>query len=341
MTTYTTRRALMQRIAATAAVTAAPIQLAFGQNAEFAYKYAHNMPPTHAVNIRLTEAAKALKEETGGRVDLQIFPANQLGSDTDTLGQLRAGGVEFFNLSGLILATLIPTVSISAIGFAFNDYDAVWKAMDGDLGAYIRSQIAKVGLVGLEKPFDNGFRQMTSSTKPIQSPADLQGFKMRVPVSPMSTSLFKSFGAAPAAINVVELYTALQTGLVDGQENPLAIIQSFKFNEVQKYCSITNHMWDGFWCLANRRAWEKLPENLRTVVAKHINGAAVQERADLQAHNDALQKELEATGMQFNTTKADDFRQVLGKSGFYAEWKKKMGNEGWAALEKATGATFA
>jgi len=340
MTHYTTRRALIQRMAATAAITAAPIQLAFGQNAEFAYKYAHNLPPTHAVNLRLNEAAKAIKEATGGRVDIQVFPANQLGSDTDTLSQLRSGGVEFFNLSGLILATLIPTVSISAIGFAFSDYDAVWKAMDGDLGAYIRSQIAKVGLVGLEKPFDNGFRQMTSSTKPIQSPADLHGFKMRVPVSPMSTSLFKSFGAAPVAINVVELYTALQTGIADGQENPLLLIQNFKFNEVQKYCSLTNHMWDGFWCLANRRAWERLPEDLRGIVAQHINGAAVQERADIAAQNDALQKSLEATGMIFNTTNAADFRQVLGKSGFYAEWKKKMGDEGWSVLERATGAAL-
>jgi len=338
--THTTRRALIQRIAATAAVTAAPIQLAFGQSAEFTYKYANNLPPTHAVNLRLQEAAKAIKEETSGRMELQIFPASQLGSDTDTLSQLRSGGVEFFNLSGLILATLIPTVSISAIGFAFKDYDAVWKAMDGDLGAYIRSQIAKVGLVGLDKPFDNGFRQMTSSTKAIRSPADLQGFKMRVPVSPMSTSLFKSFGAAPVAINVVELYTALQTGIADGQENPLNLIQLFKFHEVQKYCSITNHMWDGFWCLANRRAWEKLPENIRGIVARHINAAAVKERADLVVNNDALQKELEAAGMTFNTTQADDFRQILGKSGFYAEWKKKMGEEGWSVLERSVGSTL-
>jgi len=340
MTHTTTRRALIQRIAATAAATAAPMQLAFGQSAEFTYKYANNLPPTHAVNLRLQEAAKAIKEATGGRMELQIFPASQLGSDTDTLSQLRSGGVEFFNLSGLILATLIPTVSISAIGFAFKDYDAVWKAMDGDLGAYIRSQIAKVGLVGLEKPFDNGFRQMTSSTKAIRSPADLQGFKMRVPVSPMSTSLFKSFGAAPVAINVVELYTALQTGIADGQENPLNLIQLFKFHEVQKYCSITNHMWDGFWCLANRRAWERLPENIRGIAAQHINAAAVKERADLVVNNDALQKELEAAGMTFNTTQADDFRQILGKSGFYAEWKKKMGDEGWSVLEKSVGSTL-
>jgi len=337
MIRYTTRRTLIQRMAATAAVTAAPIFPVFGQNAEFTYKYANNMQPIHPVNVRLPEAAKAIREETGGRFELQIFPANQLGSDTDTLSQLRSGGVELFNLSGLILATLIPQVSISAIGFAFKDYDAVWKAIDGALGAYIRSQMTKVGLIGLDNPFDNGFRQMTSSTKPIRTPDDLKGFKMRVPVSPMSTSLFKSLGASPVAINAVEMYTALQTGIADGQENAIPGIQTFKLQEVQKYCSITNHMWDGFWCLANRRAWEKLPENIRAIVAKHINAAAKQERADLVAQNDAQRKDLENAGMVFNTTNADDFRRVLQSSGFYAEWKKKMGNEGWKALENAAG----
>jgi len=334
---FVSRRTLIKKIGAGAALGAAPMVPTFGQSAEFSYKYAHNLQPTHPVNIRLTQAAQAIREETAGRVNLQIFPANQLGSDTDTLSQLRAGGVEFFNLSGLILATLIPQVSISALGFIFSDYDAVWKAMDGELGAYIRSQIAKVGLVGLERPFDNGFRQMTSSTRPIRSPQDLQGFKMRVPISPLSTSLFRSFGAAPVGINVVELYTALQTGIADGQENPLFLIQNFKFNEVQKYCSLTNHMWDGFWCLANRRAWERLPANVREVVGKHINQAAVNERADLLAQGGTLQKELEASGMVFNTTQADDFRKVLNTSGFYAEWKEKMGPEGWAALESSTG----
>ena len=94
---------------------------------------------------------------------MQIFPNNQLGSDTDMLSQVRSGGVEFFTLSPLILSTLVPTASISGIGFAFPNYDAVWKAMDGDLGAYVRGQIGKANLVVMDKIWDNGFRQMTSS----------------------------------------------------------------------------------------------------------------------------------------------------------------------------------
>ena len=128
------------------------------------------------------------------------------------------------------------------MGFAFNDYPSVWKAMDGDLGAYIRGQIAKANIVAMDKIWDNGFRQITSSTKPIAAPADLKGFKIRVPVSPLWTSMFKALDASPASINFAEVYSALQTKIVDGQENPLAIISTAKLFEVQKYCSLTNHM---------------------------------------------------------------------------------------------------
>ena len=270
------RRTLLKASAASAVLggIGAPL-VARAQTAEFTYKYANNLPDGHPMNARAKEMAAAIKAETNGRFDLQIFPNNQLGSDTDMLSQIRSGGVEFFTLSGLILATLVPAASISGIGFAFPDYDTVWKAMDGDLGAHIRGEITKANLVVMDKIWDNGFRQTTSSTKPINGPDDLKGFKIRVPVSPLWTSMFKAFDAAPASINFSEVYSALQTKIVEGQENPLAIISTAKLYEVQKFCSLTNHMWDGFWFLANRRAWEKLPEDVRTIVAKNINAAGV------------------------------------------------------------------
>jgi tripartite ATP-independent transporter DctP family solute receptor len=307
------------------------------QSAEFTYKYANNLPVTHPMNVRAREMAEAIKAETGGKVEIQIFPSNQLGSDTDMLSQLRSGGIEFFTLSGLILSTLVPAASINGVGFAFPDYDSVWRAMDGELGAYVRAQIAKANLVAMDKIWDNGFRQTTSSTKPINTPEDFKGFKIRVPVSPLWTSMFKALDSAPASINFAEVYTALQTKTVDGQENPLAIISTAKLFEVQKYCSLTNHMWDGFWFLANRRAWERLPENLRTVVAKHVNEAGMKERADVAQLNASLQKELADKGMVFNQPKIDAFRDKLRQAGFYAEWKGKYGDEAWALLEKSTG----
>ncbi|MCB5176471.1 TRAP transporter substrate-binding protein [Microvirga lenta] len=310
------------------------------QAAEYTYKYANNLPVTHPMNLRAKEAADKIKQETGGRVEIQIFPNNQLGSDTDMLSQVRSGGVEFFTLSPLILSTLVPNASLSGIGFAFPNYDAVWRAMDGELGAYVRGQIAKANLVVMDKIWDNGFRQITSSNKPIQTPDDLKGFKIRVPVSPLWTSMFTAFGSAPASINFAEVYTALQTKVVDGQENPLAIISTAKLYEVQKYCSVTNHMWDGFWFLANRRAWERLPEDLRAVVAKHMNAAAVAERADVAKLNASLKDELVSKGMVFNEPEAGPFREALRSAGFYAEWKKKYGDEAWAILEKSVGGSL-
>jgi tripartite ATP-independent transporter DctP family solute receptor len=332
------RRGLLKASAASAVLggIGAPF-VARAQQAEFTYKYANNLPDAHPMNVHAKEMAAAIKSETNGRFDLQIFPNNQLGADTDMLSQIRSGGIEFFTLSGLILSTLVPAASINGIGFAFPDYDTVWKAMDGELGAYVRGEISKANLVVMDKIWDNGFRETTSSSKPINGPDDLKGFKIRVPVSPLWTSMFKAFDAAPASINFSEVYSALQTRIVEGQENPLAIISTAKLYEVQKYCSLTNHMWDGFWFLANRRAWEKLPEDVRGIVAKNINAAAVNERADVAKLNAGLREELAGKGLVFNQPNTGPFRDKLRAAGFYSEWKGKYGDQAWELLERAAG----
>ncbi|MFG1351834.1 TRAP transporter substrate-binding protein [Xanthobacter autotrophicus] len=311
--------------------------VARAQDAEFSYKYANNLPVTHPMNVRAGEMVEKIKAETRGRVEIKVFPSSQLGGDTDMLSQLRSGGIEFFTLSPLILSTLIPNASVSGLGFAFPDYATVWKAMDGDLGAYVRGQISKAGIIAMDKIWDNGFRQITTSTRPIDTAADLKGLKIRVPVSPLWTSMFRAFDSAPASLNFAEVYTALQTRTVDAQENPLAIIATAKLYEVQKYCSITNHMWDGFWFLANRRAFERLPDDLRAIVAKNINAAGLNEREDVLALNTTLRKELSEKGLTFNEPKVDSFREQLRKAGFYAEWKGKFGDEAWSILETYTG----
>ncbi|RED42473.1 tripartite ATP-independent transporter DctP family solute receptor [Rhodopseudomonas thermotolerans] len=332
------RRSLLKASAAAAAIggIGAP-WVARAAEAEFKYKYANNLPDTHPLNVRAREMAAAIKAETDGKVQIDVFPNNQLGSDTDMLSQIRAGGVEFFTLSGLILSTLVPAASINGIGFAFPDYETVWKAMDGELGAHVRGEIQKAGLMVMDKIWDNGFRQTTSSTKPINGPDDFKGFKIRVPVSPLWTSMFKAFDAAPASINFSEVYSALQTKVVEGQENPLALISTAKLYEVQKYCSLTNHMWDGFWFLANRRAWEKLPPDVRAIVAKNINAAAVKEREDTAKLNATVKEELTAKGLIFNQPTVMPFRDKLRSAGFYAEWKGKYGDQAWSLLEKSVG----
>ena len=139
-----------------------------------------------------------------------------------------------------------------------------------------------------------------------------------MPVSPLWTSLFQAFGSAPTSINFSEVYSALQTKVVDGQENPLAIISTAKLYEVQKYCSLTNHMWDGFWMLANRRAWAALPKDAQEIVAKNWNAAALLERADVAKLNAGLRDDLAKQGMTFNAPETAPFREALKKAGFYA-----------------------
>jgi len=308
-------------------------------NAEpIVYKYANNLPATHPMNIRAMEMAENIKKESGGRLELRVFPNNQLGSDTDMLSQIRSGAIQFFTLSPGILSTLVPNAFINGVGFAFKDYDTVWAAMDGDLGNYVRGEIAKTGtLFAFEKIWDNGFRFTTTSSRPIKTPEDYKGLKIRVPVSPLWTSMFKAFGAAPASINFAEVYSSLQTKTVEAQENPLAIISTAKLYEVQKYCSQTNHMWDGFWFLGNKKAWDKLPKDLQDILTKNINAAGEKQRADVRKLNDTLEKELQAKGLVFNKVETESFRAALRKAGFYDEWHKKFGEQAWNILEKYTG----
>jgi tripartite ATP-independent transporter DctP family solute receptor len=335
MTLRTTRRSLL--LAGTAATATIGMPWIAKGAAEFQLKYANNSPTAHPLNVRAVEAMDRIKQETNGRVEIGIFPNNQLGSDTDMLSQLRSGAIEFFTLSGLILSTLVPVASINGIGFIWENYDKVWPAMDGALGAHIRAQIAKAGLHAMERQWDNGYRQMTSSVRPIKGPEDLKGFKIRVPPSPLWTSMFKAFDASPMSINFSEVYSALQTKVAEGQENPLSIIYFAKLYEVQKYLSETNHMWDGFWFLANAKAWNALPADLRDIIAKNLNKSAIDQRADIFKQNETFKADLTSKGMEFSKVDPKPFRAKLQASGFYKEWKGKYGEQAWSELEKFTG----
>jgi TRAP-type transport system periplasmic protein len=334
------RRSLLAA-AGLGAVASPFIRLNSARAAEFSYKYAGNVNDDHPLTRNVAAAADKIRERTAGRVEIQIFPNSQLGSEMDMLTQVRTGAVEFYTISGLVLASLVPVASINGIGFAFPDYADVWKAMDGQLGQHVRKAIDKFDLVTFERIWNGGYRQITSSIKPIHTPVDLQGFKIRVPVSPLWTSMFKAFGATPVSINWGEVYSSLQTKVVDGQETPLVSIETAKFFEVQKYCSLSNHMWDGFWFLANKRALERLPQDLREIVIETINGQALEQRAEVERLNRGLQDMLARQGLVFNETQPGPFQEALRKGGFYDEWKRRYGAEAWSLLEASTGRKFA
>src|SRR5471032_3534183 len=274
-----TRRTVLSRASiAAAGVIASPAILHWPANAaEFAYKYGTALPEGHPMVIRSKEAAAKIKEESGGKLDITLYPSSVLGQDTAMMSQAIAGALEIYGMSLDILAQKSASAAIFGVGFVFPDYDTAWKAMDGELGSYCRGLSEKIGLYCMDKAFDHGFRQITMKSKPINGPDDLKGVKIRLPVAPLFISLFQHLGASPTPINFGEVYSALQTGLVDGQENPLILIDTAKLYEVQKFCSMTNHIWACIHYTFGNLYWDKLPNELKDLSTKHFNAAAMAE----------------------------------------------------------------
>lgn len=292
---------------------------------------------SHPGGARMIEACDLVRSETNGVIDISVFPGNQLGGESDMQSQLRAGALDFMTTSGVLLQTLVPTAGVNGMPFIFKDYAAVWPAMDGALGELIRASIDKVGLHTFPKCIDNGFRNITTSNRPINVPADLKGLKIRIPVTPLWVSSFKALGASPTTMNLTELYSALQTKVVDGQENPLVQIDTYRIYEVQKFCSMTGHVWDGNWLIANARKWNALPAEGQAVISRIFDEQAAKQREDVLKLNGDLEVSLKDKGLTFNYPDKAPFRQALADAGFYAEWKKKYGDAAWATLEKYTG----
>ncbi len=305
--------------------------------AQWNYKYASNISVDHPLNVRMRECWDAVKTQTGGRLEVQIFPNNQLGGDTQALQQLRSGALQFFTLDGGILQSVVPVAAIQGIGFAFKDSAEAFRAMDGELGDEVRAQIRAAGIYVHPKMWENGMRQMTSGTKPVRGVADLAGFKIRTPPGELWVDLFRSLGAAPSPLNFSEVYTALQTHVFDGQENPYAIIETARLFEVQKYLSVTNHMWSAYHFLGNQDAWKALPPDVQRIVERNLTKYALLQRRDTQQRNDSLAEKLVRQGMTMNRADANALRGKLAASGFYAKWRDKFGPQAWSLLEKTSG----
>jgi len=303
--------------------------------AEFQYKFATNAPISHPLNTNAVPMWENVRKETAGRVDVKIFPNNVLGGDTAMLTQLRSGAIQFFLLSGGILTNVVPVAGIQGVPFAFKSHKEVYAAFDGDLGSYVRKEIENNGLYAFPLITDNGFRQITNSVRPINTVKDLEGLKIRTPVGRLWVDLFKTLGAQVATINISEAYSALQTHVVDGQENPYIIIEFQRFFEVNKYLSITNHMWDGYWFLANLDAWKALGADNQKIVSKYADIYCRGERRDNNNFNMALADKLGRQGMTINTADTTSFKAKLPD--FYARWQKEFGPTAWSIMEKYTG----
>jgi tripartite ATP-independent transporter DctP family solute receptor len=302
--------------------------------ADFNLKYGHDLPAEHPVNVRSVEAFARIKAATKGRVVITSYPASQLGSDPSMLQQLRSGATEMLALPGAFLNSVVPLASIENLAYAFPNRDVVFRAMDGDLGGVIRDEIRSRGIVVLDKIWENGFREITTSTKPIRNVADLAGLRIRVSPGKIRVDTFQSLGASPTPIALSELYTSLQTHVVDAQENPLLLIDQQKFYEVQKYVSMSDHIWSGYWTLFNQDVWNKIPKDVQAIISREIDRATLLARNDDVNLNRAVRDKLLRRGMVFNDVDKDSFKKKLVDAKYYERWKAEFGPKAWAALEK-------
>lgn len=309
------------------------------QAAEFNYKLGHNNATTHPQHLRLMEASKNIAQESGGRLVVEIYPNSQLGSDAQMLSQVRSGALELCHMGDIIIGNAVPVASLAALPFAFENSASLWGAMDGEFGKYVHAEIErKLGVHVFDKGWDGGTRHLFTSQKPVRAAPDMKGMKFRVPTGALAVSLFKGLGASPTTVPSAEVYTALQTRLVDGAEGPLVTIENSKYYETSKFITLTAHMQTPFEMLANGAAWARLPKDLQGVLARSLDAAAVLERADIAKGDGILQALLKDKGQTFIEPDRQSFGKALRQAGLYAQWRDAYGGAApFELLERAVG----
>lgn len=234
---------------------------------------------------------KYVEEASGGRIAVDVYANAQLGGERQMLEGMTLGTIEMAMLSPGIAANIAPKFQVIDLPYLFNDRAAAYKALDGKLGQTLNEQILPKGVRLLCFP-ENGFRQITNNKGPIKSPADLKGVKVRVQPIPAHLELFKAFGANPTPVDFGELYTALLQKTVDAQENSITLIYSSKLYEVQKYLTMSNHVYAPSAVFMSEAFYKRLPADLQKIVmdgAKKFRDAS---RANQQKEGDRLLKEM-------------------------------------------------
>jgi TRAP-type transport system periplasmic protein len=298
----------------------------------------HNQPAESPLHKSLVDMWAAVKQGTGGRVVVQTFPDNDhlAGGDPAALSMLIDGSLDFMTLNGGLIGAVVPAVNIQGIPFAFSDLSQVFAALDGDLGDYLREEMRAKDIYALPHGcFDNGFQQLSSAVKPIHTVADLEGVKVRTPNTPIYIELFEALGAKPVPINIDKLYESLKARIADAQTDPLTVIELFKLYEVQKYVSITNHIWGGFNLIGSLKKWQTLPADVRDIIERNVAKFVRVQRKENAALNNQLRDTLTQQGMTFNDAETGSFRAKLGP--FYTSWKGKVGQRAWNLLEARVG----
>lgn len=296
---------------------------------------AHVEPEDRSLHQGAVLFKEYVEEKSEGRLDVNILPNGQFGGDRQSAEATALGTIQMTAAVTSVLTSYSNDFMILDLPFMFNSREAFYSALDGDLGDALNSVLPEYGLIGLGYN-DNGLRQISNNVRPINTPDDLKGIKMRVMESPVYIRMFELLGANPTPMSFTEVYTALQQGTVDAQENGASLIYASKFQEVQKYLSLTNHVYSANAILVNKDFYEGLPEDLQKIIAEGVREGLVNGQREIEGSSDAgFVQKLKDAGMEVNEVTPENlikFREAV--SPMYDEYKSQMNPELFDIVEK-------
>ena len=291
----------------------------------------HPADPSHPVHLAAVRMVKRIEERTKGEVKIAIFPNNTLGAPPEAAQQVRLGVIDMMLLNPANIEGVAPTLGVINIPYQFDSYAHAHRTLDTTAAEWLHGQFRKAGfeLIGY---YEWGFRALTNSVRPVNGPEDVKGLKIRVPPELAIKAAFESLGAVTATIAYPEVYMALATKTVDGQDNPIGTVWAAKFFQVQKHVALTKHIYATICFAASPKAWDRLTPEQRTIMTEEGLRAGNEARAEVQQQESAYLADMEKAGVQVTRPEVAKFRALMDPA--YAQLRKVLGDDTWTAWSK-------
>jgi tripartite ATP-independent transporter DctP family solute receptor len=294
-------------------------------------KLAHVTIPKHPWHIAAAGFARDVEKATNGRIKIEVYHSGQLGNEEEELRSLLLHNLDMAVIAGDSFEAVEPRMVIEALPYAWDNHDQANRALDGELGKRLLALLLKKGIRGVAY-WEQGFRHVTNSVRPIQNPSDLNGIKLRTPQTPLIEKTFKALGASPVPMGWLEVYPALKQGVVDGQENPLDVIWTYKIYEVNKYLSLTGHIWTSAILVIDNMVWKKISKEDQDIMFKYAAVWRDEERRIIKSSDEDYLAKIRSTGMEVNTVKKAPFREEV--KSVWKEYEKVFGKDLIDLVEK-------
>jgi tripartite ATP-independent transporter DctP family solute receptor len=266
----------------------------------------------HPQGLGAKKFADLVEQKSGGKIKVRVFPGGQLGGDLQNVSALQGGTLDLMVLNAGLLVGIVKDFAVLDLPFLFNTAQEADAVVDGPVGTKLFDKLPEKGLVGLGY-FELGFRNVTNSKRPIAKAEDFQGIKLRVLQSPLFIDLFNTLGANTVAMPFPEVYTALEQRVIDGQENPVTVIFDTKFQEVQKYLSITRHIYNAQSVIMSKKTWDKLSDEEKKIVQDSLNEAEAYQRQVSREKSSQVLEDLKKAGMQVNEVSPQEIARIREK----------------------------